>query len=187
MRTDCHPLVSESLRGEQHHICCYCESKVPEQAGHMEHMEPRSVTPSRTYDYTDLAISCNGGKVEHCGHYKDNRSKNPNHPYKAAAFRTPHDPNSSNLYQYLNDGAITPRYGLSSADGSDAQYMIKHLGLDSARLTERRKQHATLLVDTLGTAPDLQLIQWLIASYLTPNGNNHLEQFPSLSQAILCP
>src|SRR5205809_5226173 len=61
MRTQCHGDLRQNLRQEQKGLCCYCESEVEDGDGHVEHMEPRSRNQARTYDYSNLAISCNGG------------------------------------------------------------------------------------------------------------------------------
>ena len=58
MRTQCHGDLRQNLRQEQKGLCCYCESEVEDGDGHVEHMEPRSRNQARTYDYSNLAISC---------------------------------------------------------------------------------------------------------------------------------
>src|SRR5262245_46955377 len=77
MNTPCHDELGRNLRQEQHGLCCYCELEVADNtSGHIEHMEPRNPPhpmprSRRTYDYSNLAMSCNGGVGEHCGHFKD--------------------------------------------------------------------------------------------------------------------
>lgn len=78
MGSECHNALDATLRKEQQGLCCYCEHQIDDGDGHIEHLEPRNRHQSRTYDYANLAISCNGGTVEHCGHFKDNRQRNPN-------------------------------------------------------------------------------------------------------------
>ncbi|WP_420474278.1 retron system putative HNH endonuclease [Noviherbaspirillum sp. ST9] len=179
--TACHVTLATSLRMEQLGLCCYCESEVAENDGHIEHMEPRSRNQTRIYDYANLAISCNGGAVEHCGHYKDDRKKNPKHAWDAARFSGPHDPATTSLFCYLPNGAITP----TTSDPAKANYLIGYLGLDCPRLNERRKQHARDLIDTLGDQPDSALVNWLRQEYLQIAPDGHLRQFHSLSKAIL--
>lgn len=65
--------------------------------------------------------------------------------------------------------------------------MIRHLGLDCARLNERRKQHARDLIDTLGDQPDPVIVNWLRQDYLQADINGRLRSFHSLSKAILEP
>src|SRR4051812_6155094 len=75
--TPCHREVDQSLRREQLGLCCYCELSVSDGDGHVEHMEPRNPRPYKrrfgTYDYANLALSCDGAAVDHCGRYKDDR------------------------------------------------------------------------------------------------------------------
>lgn len=181
--TICHKALHISLRQEQLGLCCYCESQVAQDKGHIEHMEPRCRNQVRTYDYTNLAISCDGGTVKHCGRYKDNRQRNPNYAWDASRFSDPHDPVTASLFYYLPDGSITP----TLANTDKAKYLIGYLGLDCSRLNERRKQHARALIDTLGDQPDPDLVAWLCQEYLQPDDDGHLKQFYSLSKALLEP
>lgn len=183
MGTLCHAALNDSLRSEQQGLCCYCESEVADTEGHIEHMAPRSRYPARTYDYTNLAISCDGGTVEHCGRYKDDRNKNPHHAWDAARFSPPHDPAAAPLFQYLPHGGIAS----TTVETAKATYLIGYLGLDCARLNERRKQHARDLIDTLGDQPDPAVVNWLRQDYLQADTNGRLKPFHSLSKAILEP
>ena len=183
MGTPCHGAVGAHLRREQQGLCCYCESRVADGHGHIEHMEPRRHNPARTYDGSNLAISCNGGRVEHCGRYKDDRHKNPHHAWDARRFAPPHDPATVGLFQYVDDGSIRA----TAADPSKAEYMIGYLGLNCARLSERRKQHASELLDALGEEPDPNLVTFLRQYYLDAAANGPLQPFYSLSRTILEP
>ncbi len=106
MGTPCHVTVGAVLREEQLGLCCYCESEVADSEGHIEHMEPRSRKQSRTYDFTNMAISCDGSGVEHCGRYKDDRSKNPICAWDATLFSDPHDLATASLFSYSTIGRI---------------------------------------------------------------------------------
>jgi uncharacterized protein (TIGR02646 family) len=185
MGTPCHQQVGDSLREEQHHVCCYCEVEITEGDCHIEHMAPRSVRPGHDYDYANLSASCDGGAVEHCGRYKDDRHHNPGYRYDPALFCLPHDPGTMALFQYLPNGSVTPATELSEQDAQKAGYMIGYLGLQCARLTGRRRAHARQLIDMLGTNPYPALIQWAIDYYLNPDHQNRLRQFSSLSKKIL--
>ncbi len=183
MGSQCHADLNNSLRGEQQGLCCYCELEVADADGHIEHMEPRCKNSARTYDYTNLAVSCNGGAVEHCGRYKDNRHKNPKHVWDGVRFKPPHQATTAALFKFLQDGSINA----TAVDVTKATYLIGYLGLDCPRLTERRKQHARDLIDTLGEQPDPNILAWLCQDYLQPDANGRLKQFHSLSKAILEP
>ena len=183
--TACYVTVSDSLRDEQYHICCYCEEKLSNGNNHVEHMEPRSAKPQRkydTYDYANLAASCNGGTVEHCGHFKDNKHKNPGYSWDPTKFSTPHSPNTHTLFEYLQNGRVIPASG---SNQGCAEYMIGYLGLNSARLEERRKAHATQILETLRSSPSKKDYAFLKNYYLQPGPGGKLERFYSLSKALL--
>jgi len=182
---DCHRQVGNSLRAEQYHVCCYCEVEITENNSHIEHMAPRSIRPDHVYDYNNLAASCNGGWIEHCGHFKDNRSRNPNYRYDPDVFCLPHEPGTTTLFQYLPTGTVIPAPGLHGDDRQKADYMIGYLGLNCARLTGRRRAHARQLITTLGTNPATELVQWAVGYYVNPDPQNKLRQFPSLSKKML--
>ncbi|MHB9150036.1 MAG: retron system putative HNH endonuclease [Thermoleophilia bacterium] len=187
MGSDCHRLVAESLREEQMYLCCYCESEVAPDTSHVEHMAPRSREPARTYEYSNLAASCNGGTAEHCGRFKDSRHKNPGFFYDPTKFCAPHDPTTERLIGYLFDGSVEPASGLNSSDSEKATYMIGYIGLDCPRLTGRRRQQARAIVSVLGGNPDDDLVQWARNYYLNPDSEGRPRSFPSLSKALLEP
>lgn len=187
MRTDCHREVADSLRREQKHLCCYCELSVTPGDSHVEHMAPRSVETRAVYDYTNLAISCNGGAVEHCGHFKDNVGKNPNYRYDAHRFADPHDLETCRLFHYLPNGNVVSNAELGLQARAKSDYMIGYLGLACPRLTGRRRAHARNLIQTLGTNPAPELLAWAESYYLQPDDNQALRSFPSLSKGILNP
>ncbi len=143
-------------------------------------MEPRSRNQARTYDYSNLAISCNGGHTEHCGHYKDALS---GYSWDGGRFLPPHDPATAALFQYLLDGSVR----VTDRDHDNALYLIGYLGLDCPRLTDRRRAHARILIDSLGDQPDRDVVAWLRQEYLRADVSDRLKQFYSLSQQILEP
>lgn len=52
-------MVTECLMHEQYGLCAYSEIR-PDKVGlgtHIEHMEPKSKNPSRTFDYRNLILS----------------------------------------------------------------------------------------------------------------------------------
>ena len=85
------------------------------------------------------------------------------------------------VFFYLSDGYITP----TEEDPDTADYLIGYLGLNCARLTHRRLEHARALIDTVGDQPDL--VAWLRQEYLHADGDGRLKQFYSLSKQILEP
>ena len=181
-RTPCHTETGNSLANEQSGLCCYCESSVREHDKHIEHMEPRKANRNRTYDYNNLACSCNGGNAQHCGHFKD-APHNHIFSWDSGKFSKPHDPQTSFLFSYDNLGYINP----TDIDPEKAGYMIGYLGLDCSRLVERRHRHASTLIDTLNAAPEPETVAFLRDFYLAPDEKEGLQPFYSLSHAILNP
>jgi uncharacterized protein (TIGR02646 family) len=185
MQTDCHRRVGESLRTEQHHVCCYCETPITAEDCHIEHMAPRSASPGHDYNYQNLAASCGGGKIEHCGRFKDDRHHNPACCYDAVLFCLPHDTPTCYLFRYLPNGDIVVAPDLDAADQKKAEYMIRYLGLCCPSLTGRRRKHARDLINTLGPKPDPETTTWAAEYYLHPNQDGKLQPFHSLSRTIL--
>ncbi len=185
MQTNCHRLVGDSLRQEQQFLCCYCETEIGITDSHIEHLVPRSIQNNRTYDYLNLATSCNGGAVDHCGRFKDDHNRNPRYRYDSSKFCPPHDANTCRLFSYLPNGDVIPAQGLSQQDRDKAEYMIGYLGLTCSRLSGRRHSHAKSLIQTLGSNPATELVQWAIGYYLNPTTDGKLKAFISLSRALL--
>jgi uncharacterized protein (TIGR02646 family) len=185
-RTPCHREVGTSLRIEQHHVCCYCELELRDGGSHIEHMEPRKAKPSRTYEYDNLAASCNGGTVEHCGHFKDDR-RNRDFCYDPTLFSSPHDEATTRLFRYRLDGSIDLADGLDTASMAKATYMIRYLGLECVRLTYRREKHWRDVAEALGDGSDTETLQCLKDYYLTPGDGDRLQQFYSVSKTVLDP
>ncbi len=54
------PLRKYMLDEEQQHLCCYCEKAVTEHHdhSHIEHIRPRHKFPNLTFQYDNLAVSC---------------------------------------------------------------------------------------------------------------------------------
>lgn len=187
MQTECHRLVGESLRTEQHHLCCYCETAITAEDSHIEHMVPRRANPGHDYDYQNLAVSCDGGTVEHCGRFKDDRHQNPSFAYDRILFCIPHDAATCRLFRYLTNGDVVSSPDAGVPEQRKSAYMIGYLGLGCPRLTGRRRAHARRLMDTLGPNPDPAVRAWAVAYYLQPDQDGRLQPLNSLSKTILEP
>lgn len=176
-QTPCHALVAENLRSEQQHLCCYCEAEIAGTDSHVEHLVPRSRDAAKTYDYGNLAASCNGGagQDQHCGHRKGG-------DYDTVLFVSPHSPAVAALFVYGIDGSIAPADKQSPAA---AEYMRALLGLDCPSLAGRRRAHARRIIGTLGASPAQNMLQWARSYYLEPDSTGELRQFPSLSRTLL--
>ena len=68
--------LRQHLLKEQGHICCYCGIELSGGKGKtvIEHLSPKSVFKNSTYTYTNLLLSCLGGKK-----YKFHKVKEEKH------------------------------------------------------------------------------------------------------------
>lgn len=115
------------LKHEQNGLCCYCESKVTLDGSHLEHIKPKSKDYyNLTFDYSNLAVSCNGkcytdgGKSMTCGHKKDDS-------FDETKFLNPTTvPNIRDYFIYTEKGDI----GSSSQDEQKSKYTLKLLQLN---------------------------------------------------------
>lgn len=183
MGTPCHGAVRGALVREQEGLCCYCESALEGQGGHIEHLAPRKHDPDKIYNYCNLACSCNGGtgNDRHCGHFKGNHH-DPN------LFASPHDPQTENLFTYLLDGSVVPNHSCPQADVVKARYMIDLLNLNAPRLKDRRRNHGRNLQQMISNASlDYSILSWAKDYYLSTTSQGTRQPFPSLSQILLNP
>ncbi|MEA3273901.1 MAG: retron system putative HNH endonuclease [Pseudomonadota bacterium] len=182
--SECHAEVTASLRQEQQGLCCYCEMELKDVACHIEHMEPQSLNNTRRYDYGNLAMSCTSRTSDHCGAYKEHPKNKSGYAYDPNRFTPPQHPATSDLFSYLSDGSVI---AADQVDPARFAYMRDYVGLDCASLRQRRREHARDLIDTLGSEPEDETLDWMLTEYLKPNADGHLIQFHSLSRAILEP
>lgn len=175
----CFVATGNDLKSNQGFLCCYCESSVPDAGdGHIEHLEPRSRKPSRTYDPSNLAFSCNGDTSNvHCGHGKAGQ-------YDSALFISPYENLPTPFFNYLQDGTIEAIDALSDANKARVAYMIFSLKLDCPSLIGKRRNHARRIIKTLGTQPTPEILDWARTYYLEPE-NNKLHSYQSLSGTLL--
>ena len=131
-----HPVREEirhALHTEQEGLCVYCEQKVDRDGGHLEHIKPRSSHPRLTYDYGNMAHSCNGRN--HCGHYK----KNLEIPIEPR-------PGCNDFFEVMfSDGKLVPAENLADHRQRQAETTLSVLGLNSPALARQRQQYAASL------------------------------------------
>jgi len=171
--------VKRGLVQEQSHLCCYCESTADDLDSHVEHYEPRSRNQNRTYDYANLACSCNGGigRDRHCGHKKGS-------DYDPRLFVNPSTEDSGKLFSYNIEGHICPNLNNSHGDTQRVDYMVRTLNLDCARLSGMRRSHGRGLVQIIDgfiTANAQDQIEEMARFHLTPDDDGKLQPFYSLS------
>ncbi len=123
--------IRHTLFSEQEGLCIYCELKIAQDEGHIEHIKPKGKFPAQTFVYENLSHSCNGPK--HCGHLKQNHDL-PIEPR----------PDCNKYFELMaRDGLLVPAFGLTATEQQQANETINDiLGLNVPKLTRQRKQFA---------------------------------------------
>jgi len=140
------PQVTTSLLQEQYQLCCYSELRADQEGlgYHIEHVEPKSLNPQRTFDYNNLAASALSSVSDlqtfkaqahevFGGHAKKNH-------YDPTRFISCHQPDCARFFAYLSDGRIVPHHELNAHEQDQAQYTIDTLNLNSPYLVTQRRQ-----------------------------------------------
>ncbi|HGS4620255.1 TPA: retron system putative HNH endonuclease [Vibrio cholerae] len=134
--------LTECLLAEQYGLCCYSEIR-PELLGlgtHIEHIEPKSINPARTFDYANLVLSALSSddlnKIDKSevfgGHAKLSQ-------YDAISFVSCLHADCAKYFVYLSNGYVEPSRSLTLAERSRAQFTIDLLSLNSPYLVNQRK------------------------------------------------
>jgi len=135
--------VRVALELDQFGLCSYSEIR-PDEYGlgvHIEHVEPKSANPSRTFDYSNLALSAlsNSDLTNLCrndqfaGHYKLSN-------YDSSLFVSCIDEESQEYFAYVSDGRVEPSIVLDDLNRPRAEYTINLLNLNSPYLVNLRKR-----------------------------------------------
>lgn len=134
--------VTQCLLSEQYGLCAYSEVR-PDLLGvgtHIEHVEPKSSNPERTFDYSNLVLNAlssddlkNINKKEAFGGH----AKCSN--YDAELFISCLQINCAGFFIYLSNGKVEPNHLLNPLEKDQAQYTIDLLNLNSPYLVVQRK------------------------------------------------
>jgi uncharacterized protein (TIGR02646 family) len=165
--------LHQHLLSEQQHLCIYCQQSVPNKRvkdvpptvihpSHIDHVRPKDEVkyPHLTFDYLNLAVSCNGididkmliGTPDFCGHPKDNQ-------YDETLFLHPFEtPDIEDYFEYTINGEIKA----TSKNASKANYTIQMLKLDSETLNDMRERQYLIVIEELQNGLDM-------ANYLDEN------------------
>ncbi|HCQ7773783.1 retron system putative HNH endonuclease [Enterobacter kobei] len=167
---------------EQYGLCCYSEICLQDQFDiidsdglginidygyHIEHIEPKSKVPLKTFEHTNLALSAiNSGYLRALdkkdvfgGHFKINR-------YSVQAFISPLFVNAQDYFHYEASGRIVPKDSLPSRrEKAKARFTIYLLNLNAPVLVNWRKVWLGILTklieendyDVLREIADLEL------------------------------
>lgn len=185
--------VLSQLLDEQYQLCCYSEIR-PDRLGlgcHIEHVQPKSQYPQRTFDYQNLAASAldsaddlSAFKAQahevFAGHAKLGQ-------YDSRLFISCHQPDCARFFAYLSDGRVVPADGLVPDDIEKASYTITLLNLNSPYLMTQRQSWWDEL-DQLFAEHQAKgwSLEHLVAVDLIPAGGK-LSQFFSLTRQFFGP
>lgn len=140
---------------EQFGLCAYSEIILDEHdlGMHLDHVEPKSLNPSRTFDHTNLVLSAiDSVKLPNMarqdvfgGHFRFNN-------YSNTEFIHPLMLDSRRFFHYASNGEVQPATGLSASDARKARYTIAVLNLNAPVLINRRRrwlEELDIEIDTL--------------------------------------
>lgn len=135
--------VTKFLLSAQYYLCAYSEVRpdLLNLGTHIEHIEPKSTNPARTFDYANLVLNAlssdNLRKLNRAdvfgGHAKLNT-------YDATLFVSCLQPDCAKYFVYLSNGIIEPSQKLEQTDQVRAQYTIDLLNLNSPYLVNLRQK-----------------------------------------------
>lgn len=177
--------VQEYLLDEQYGLCCYSEVRADlENLGyHIEHIQPKSQNPPKTFDYSNLAASAlssddlNNRLKEDVfgGHAKLSE-------YDENLFISCHNADCARYFAYLSDGRIEPRVNLNAEDTKRVIYTRDLLNLNSPYLITLRRRWYDELDDLFEEHVDKDWsLEHLAAIDLLPT-NQKLSQFFSVTR-----
>ena len=135
--------ITDFLLAEQYGLCAYTEVR-PEDHGlgsHIDHLQPRALYPTRTFDYLNLVVSILSSEDLHRiphdqvfgGHAKQEN-------YDEGLFVSPLQTDCAAHFIYLSDGRVVPNRLHHHGAQNRANYTIDLLNLNSPYLVNLRKR-----------------------------------------------
>ena len=145
----------ESMQTREGHVfCAYCEGEIHDSHGHIEHLAPRARFPERTFEWTNLFLSCDAGM--HCGRYKDKHDRS----YEPDEVIHPDADEPDNFFFFSSTGDCEIRAGLSPTDRKRAELTLRVLNLNHEDLRRVRanigKQLMSMNLDSLSDFEDFE-------------------------------
>lgn len=179
-------MLVDCLNYEQYGLCAYSEIR-PDKVGlgtHIEHIEPKSKNPSRTFDYRNLILSAlSSDDLES----RDKDDIFGGHAklsvYDSSLFVSCLNPICSQHFVYLLDGRVEPSKKLDQDAQNSAQYTIDLLNLNSPYLVTLRENW----LDEIDALIDEHIrnndsLEHLAAVDLLPRGEKLSEFFSATRQ-----
>ncbi|WP_103919469.1 retron system putative HNH endonuclease, partial [Candidatus Venteria ishoeyi] len=175
----------------QQGLCAYCENRLDSDMGqHIEHVQPKSRYPEKTFDYDNLVLSCRDsdalkGGVDisdsSCGHYKGSR-------YNAGKFISPIDADCEHYFFYSLTGEILVSDKSSTEEQEKVNYTVNELlNLNCRRLVRER---ADILLEGFRILQDLknqendEVLKYFLDSELQST-NGKLQSYTSIREQHL--
>ena len=176
--------LTERLLIEQYGLCCYTELNLTELArhqnlgSHIEHEQPKSRYPERTFDYRNLLLCALASddlgqfaaETRFGGHFKGGL-------YDPALFISPQDTECRQYFIYSSTtGEIGPNLARSEEDQGRAQYTIDLLNLNAPFLRAERRQWLQELEEELNRLLDegaVEAIEYFAELELTLTQQEH--------------
>lgn len=168
--------LSHVLKQEQYGLCAYSELKTEAQGlgTHIEHIEPKSLNPQRTFDYNNLVLcalshedlATQPDSAIFGGHAKQS-------DYDETLFVSCLQSDCSRYFVYLSTGYVIAAESLSENEKQQANYTINLLNLNCAYLVNLRKRW----IDEVDTLIDEHIekgysLDDLAAIYLQPTSGS---------------
>lgn len=117
--------------------CAYCECEIESPLkGHVEHFFQRSYYPKLKFEWTNLFGSCR--RTDGCGFYKDNQR------YKQNVLIKLDVDNPDEFFNFLADGSIVVKKGLSNDDSHRASETLRVFGLDAVYGSLRQERASAI-------------------------------------------
>jgi uncharacterized protein (TIGR02646 family) len=140
--------VRNSLKQQQYCLCAYCEIRLEELGEHIEHVMPKSQYPEKTFDYSNLVLSCLDSAI--LSQYPDDErsrghsvGKRDNTRFDPNLFVSPLNPDCQRFFSYELTGEVEPHPALTPAEKTCAEYTIDLLNLNNRRLVQERSRVIT--------------------------------------------
>lgn len=134
--------LTTTLKDEQYGLCAYSEICIENNnlGTHIEHIEPKSDNPQRTFDYQNLVVSALNSEDLKRRNKEDIFGGHARKNTNFVNFISPLQDNCFEYFIYTSDGRVSPSESLSEEDKMKANYTINELNLNCDYLiTERKK------------------------------------------------
>ncbi len=166
--------IRAALLAMQVNRCAYCERRTGEERdeGHIEHFRKQANRPDLEMDWANMFWSCRDERT--CGKHKDKCDRPAGSGAQAvcdpAHLIDPCAVDPDNYLEFLPDGNVRPRAGLSPGDLRVAEETIRVFQLAESAFLRRSREDAV--------RPYVQAIDAML-----PHGQELLRQFVNSVQA----